>query len=141
MENKVEILNEENLTDSKAISEWEETKMIEQQKPIRVYNEQPLADKVLVKKINAAETSAHGVIIPDISQDKETTFGEVVGVGRGILTIDGKVAPNECQLGDIIKFVKYEAYKVELEEDPDHEYVVVKETNILTRIPMNSKIM
>jgi len=89
----------------------------------------PLEDKLLLKKIESPETSAHGVIMPDIAQEG-ANMGEVIAVGPGRLMIDGKRIPNECQVGDKVMYLKFEAHKIDFE---DEEYMVIRESNVLVR--------
>lgn len=90
----------------------------------------PTEDKILIKKIELPDRTAHGVILPDIAKEEALT-GEVVAVGRGRLTFNGEFVPNECQVGDKVYYLKFEAYKIEIE---DEEFVVIRESNVLLRL-------
>lgn len=87
----------------------------------------PTEDKILIKKIELPDQTAHGVILPDIAKE-EALVGEVIAVGRGRLTLNGEFIPNECKIGDKVYYLKFEAYKIEFE---DEEFVVIKESNVL----------
>ena len=91
----------------------------------------PIEDRIILKQLDAPDMTEHGVILPDIAQEG-AMIGEVVAVGPGRLTIDGKYIPPQCQIGERVMYLKFEAYKIEIEGE---EFVVVREgSNCLTRL-------
>lgn len=90
-------------------------------------NIRPLHDRVLVRRIEEAETVRGGIIIPDTAKEKPQQ-GEVVGVGDGKVLEDGKRAPIDVKPGDRILFGKYSGSEVKIDGD---EYLVVREDEIL----------
>ncbi|MCK9282646.1 MAG: co-chaperone GroES [Melioribacteraceae bacterium] len=89
----------------------------------------PLEDKIIVKRIENPEATANGVILPDIAQEN-AVMGKVIAVGPGRLTFDGKRIPNECHVGDTVYYLKFEAYKIDVDGE---EVTVVREANVLAR--------
>jgi chaperonin GroES len=90
-------------------------------------NIRPLHDRVLVRRVEEAETVRGGIIIPDSAKEKPQQ-GEVVGVGDGKLLEDGSRAKIDVKVGDRILFAKYSGSEVKIEGD---EYLVVREDEIL----------
>jgi chaperonin GroES len=90
-------------------------------------NVQPLADRILVRRLEEEETKRGGIIIPDTAKEKPME-GEVVAVGPGRVTDDGKRIPLEVRKGDRILIGKYSGTEVKIEGD---EYVIVREDDIL----------
>jgi chaperonin GroES len=90
-------------------------------------NIRPLHDRVLVRRIEEAETVRGGIIIPDTAKEKPQQ-GEVVGVGDGKVLEDGQRAPIDVKTGDRILFGKYSGSEVKIDGD---EYLVVREDEIL----------
>jgi len=87
----------------------------------------PLNDRVLVKRLEEKETKKGGIIIPDTAKEKPQE-GEVIAVGPGKLTEDGKRQPMEVKAGDRILFGKYSGSEVKLD---DEEYLIMREEDIL----------
>jgi chaperonin GroES len=69
-------------------------------------NLKPLADRILVKPAPAEEKTASGIIIPDTAKEKPMQ-GEIVAVGKGRMTEDGKLIPLELKVGDKVLYGKY----------------------------------
>jgi chaperonin GroES len=90
-------------------------------------NIRPLHDRVLVRRVEEAETVRGGIIIPDSAKEKPQQ-GEVVGVGDGKLLEDGSRAKIDVKVGDRILFAKYSGSEVKIE---GNEYLVVREDEIL----------
>lgn len=90
-------------------------------------NIRPLHDRVVVKRLEAEEKTAGGIIIPDTAKEKPIQ-GEVVAVGSGTRTEDGKVLPMDVKVGDIILFGKWSGTEVKIEGD---ELLVMKESDII----------
>jgi chaperonin GroES len=90
-------------------------------------NLRPLKDRVLVKYSEEPEKSAGGIIIPDSAKEKPQR-GEVVAVGSGKVTDDGKLQQMEVKVGDIVLFEKYSGSKINID---DTEYLIIREDDIL----------
>jgi chaperonin GroES len=90
-------------------------------------NVKPLADRLLVKRVDEAETQKGGIIIPDTAKEKPLQ-GEVVAVGPGRLTDDGKRVAPEVKKGDRILMGKYSGTEVKIDGD---EYVILREDDVL----------
>ena len=89
---------------------------------------EPIADKVIIKALDANETTSGGVILPDIAQE-DSQIGEVIAVGPGAVMIDGTYCNMQTKEGDIIMFPKFGAKKMEHEGE---DFLIIKENEILT---------
>ncbi|CAA7624631.1 co-chaperone GroES [Magnetospirillum sp. UT-4] len=87
----------------------------------------PLHDRVLVKRIDAEEKTAGGIIIPDTAKEKPMQ-GEVVAVGSGARGEDGKVVALDVKAGDRILFGKWSGTEVKIDGE---ELLIMKESDIL----------
>jgi chaperonin GroES len=87
----------------------------------------PLHDRVLVRRIDAQEKTAGGIIIPDTAQEKPQE-GEVVAAGSGNRGEDGKVTPLDVKAGDRILFGKWSGTEVKLD---GKDLLIMKESDIL----------
>ncbi len=87
----------------------------------------PLADRVLVKRIEEEEVKKGGIIIPDTAKEKPQK-GEVVAVGPGRLDEKGQRIPMEVKVGDKVLFSKYAGNEVKID---DEEYLIMREDEIL----------
>lgn len=87
----------------------------------------PLHDRVVVKRIEEGETMIGGLIIPDSAKEKPQQ-GEVVAIGKGKKTEEGKVLPLDVQVGDRILFGKYSGSDIKLDGT---EYLIMREDEIL----------
>jgi chaperonin GroES len=87
----------------------------------------PLKDRVLVKYSEEAEKSAGGLYIPDSAKEKPQK-GEIVAVGPGRVTEDGKLQKMDVKIGDVILFDKYSGSKITMD---DVEYLIIREEDIL----------
>lgn len=87
----------------------------------------PLHDRILVKRIEEKETVKGGIIIPDTAKEKPQE-AEVVAVGHGKKTDDGKVIPLDVKAGDRILFGKYSGNDIKID---DQEYLILREDEIL----------
>jgi chaperonin GroES len=90
-------------------------------------NVRPLADRILVRRIEEKETIRGGIIIPDTAKEKPQE-GEVVAVGPGRKTEDGKVVPVEVKKGDRVLIGKYSGTDVKID---GVEYVILREDDVL----------
>jgi chaperonin GroES len=89
----------------------------------------PLADRVLVKPLEPAETKKGGIIIPDTAKEKPQE-GEVIEVGPG-RTEDGKLIPLEVKKGDRVLYGKYSGTEVSIDGE---ERMIMRESDILAII-------
>jgi chaperonin GroES len=87
----------------------------------------PLQDRILVKRLEEKEAKKGSIIIPDTAKEKPQE-GEVVAVGPGKVTEDGKRQPMEVEVGDKILFGKYSGSEVKL---GDEEYLIMREEDVL----------
>ena len=86
----------------------------------------PLHDRVVVKRIDAEEKSAGGIIIPDTAKEKPSQ-GEVVSVGPGGRDESGKLIPIDVKEGDRVLFGKWSGTEVKID---GVEYLILKESDI-----------
>jgi len=87
----------------------------------------PLHDRILVKRSNEEERSKGGIIIPDTAKEKPIQ-GEVIAVGQGRVSEDGKVRPLALKVGDTILFGKYAGTEIKFE---NQEYLMMREDDVL----------
>jgi chaperonin GroES len=87
----------------------------------------PLHDRVLVRRLEGEEKSAGGIIIPDTAKEKPME-GEVVAVGPGARSEDGKLHPLDVKVGDRILFGKWSGTEVKIEGT---EYLILKESDVM----------
>ena len=87
----------------------------------------PLHDRVVVRRIEAEEKSAGGIIIPDTAKEKPSQ-GEVIAVGPGGRDDTGKLIPIDLQEGDRVLFGKWSGTEVKLDGD---ELLIMKESDIM----------
>jgi chaperonin GroES len=91
-------------------------------------NIRPLHDRIVVKRVEASdEKTAGGLIIPDSAKEKPQE-GEVIAVGNGKRTDDGKVLPMDVKPGDRILFGKYSGSDIKMDGD---EYLIMREDEVL----------
>ena len=87
----------------------------------------PLQDRVLVRRLEQDEKTAGGIIIPDTAREKPME-GEVIAVGPGARSEDGKLHPLDVKAGDRILFGKWSGSEVKIDGE---ELVIMKESDIL----------
>jgi chaperonin GroES len=87
----------------------------------------PLADRVLIRPLEAEEMKKGGIIIPDTAKEKPQE-GEVIEVGPGRLTDEGKKIPLEVKKGDKVLYGKYSGTEVTIN---DKEYMIMRESDVL----------
>lgn len=87
----------------------------------------PLHDRVVVKRIEAGEAMQGGLYIPDSAKEKPEQ-GEVVAVGKGKRTRNGKLAAMGVEVGDRILFGKYSGSDIKLD---GAEYLIMREDEVL----------
>jgi chaperonin GroES len=87
----------------------------------------PLHDRVIVKRLEEERKSAGGIVIPDNAAEKPDQ-GEVIAVGPGKKTEDGKILPVDVKVGDRVLFGKYSGTTVKIDGD---ELLVMREEDIM----------
>jgi chaperonin GroES len=87
----------------------------------------PLHDRVLVRRIEEDTTTKGGIIIPDTAKEKPQQ-GEVIAIGGGTKSEDGKVTPLDVKAGDTILFGKWSGSEVTIDGE---ELLIMKESDIL----------
>ena len=87
----------------------------------------PLHDRVVVRRLEAEEKTAGGIIIPDTAKEKRME-GEVVAVGPGARDETGKLVPLDVKSGDRILFGKWSGTEVKLDGE---ELLIMKESDIM----------
>jgi chaperonin GroES len=87
----------------------------------------PLHDRVLVRRIDADEKTAGGIIIPDTAKEKPQR-GEIIAVGAGTRTEDGKLTPLDVKVGDEVLFGKWSGTEVKIDGE---DLLIMKESDIL----------
>jgi len=87
----------------------------------------PLHDRVLVRRVEAEEKTAGGIIIPDTAKEKPQE-GEVVAAGSGTKSEDGKITPLDVKAGDRILFGKWSGTEVKVNGE---DLLIMKESDIL----------
>lgn len=87
----------------------------------------PLADRVLIKKLDAEEKTAGGIVIPDTAKEKPQK-GEIMAVGAGKQDESGKRLPMELKEGDKVLFAKYSGTEVKVD---GVDYIIMAERDVL----------
>ena len=95
----------------------------------------PLHDRVLVRRLESEEKTAGGIIIPDTAQEKPQE-GEIIAVGSGNKSEDGKVTPLDLKVGDKVLFGKWSGTEVKIDGE---ELCIMKESDIMGIIITKSK--
>jgi chaperonin GroES len=87
----------------------------------------PLYDRIAVKRIEEFETARNGIVIPDSAREKPQQ-GEVMAIGKGKRTDDGKVVALDVRIGDRILFGKHSGNEIKLD---GLEYIIMREDEVL----------
>ena len=90
---------------------------------------QPLADRLVVKPIEREEVTRGGIVLPDTAKEKPQE-GEVMAVGPGRLSEDGKRIAMEVKVGDIVVYTKYGGTEIKIEAE---EFMILRESDILAK--------
>ena len=90
----------------------------------------PLGDKVVVKRLDAEETTSGGIVLPDSAQ-KKPAEGRILSVGDGILLKDGRRAEPQVNEGDRVMFSSYAGTEVSVD---GQELLIMNESDILAVI-------
>ena len=87
----------------------------------------PLQDRLLVKRLEEGEQIQGGIIIPDTAKEKPQQ-AQVLAVGPGRVTDDGKLQPIEVKVGDTVVFGKYAGTEVKVDGD---DLLIIREDDVL----------
>ena len=87
----------------------------------------PLHDRILVRRVEEAETTRGGIILPDTAKEKPQE-GEVVSAGKGKISEEGKVRPLDVKEGDRILFGKYAGTEIKIDGD---DFIIMREEEVL----------
>ena len=90
---------------------------------------EPLADRLVVKPIEREEVTKGGIVLPDTVKERPQE-GEVIAVGPGRLSDDGKRIAMEVKVGDKVIYAKYGGTEIKIE---DEEFVILRESDILAK--------
>ena len=90
---------------------------------------QPLADRVVVKPVPKEEKTKSGIYIPDTAKERPQE-GEIIAVGPGRLTEDGKRIAMDLKVGDRVIYAKYGGSEIKIE---DQDLVIMRESDILAK--------
>jgi len=90
---------------------------------------QPLGDRLVVKPIEREEMTKSGIVLPDTAKEKPQE-GEVLAVGPGRLSEDGKRIAMDVKVGDIVIYARYGGTEYKIE---DEEVIILRESDILAK--------
>lgn len=92
---------------------------------------EPLADRLVVRPIEKEEVTKGGIVLPDTVREKPQE-GEVLAVGPGRLSEDGKRIAMDVKVGDIVVYAKYGGTEIKIEEE---DLMILRESDILAKKP------
>ncbi len=90
---------------------------------------EPLADRLVVKPIEREEVTKSGIVLPDTARERPQE-GNVIAVGPGRLSEDGKRIAMEVKVGDRVVYTKYGGTEIKIEEE---DLVILRESDILAK--------
>jgi chaperonin GroES len=90
---------------------------------------QPLADRVLVKPMEKEEMTKSGIYLPDTAKEKPQE-GEIIAVGPGKMSEDGKRIEMDVKVGDKVIYAKYGGTEIKVD---DEELIILRESDILAK--------
>ena len=90
---------------------------------------QPLADRLVVRPIEREERTKTGIYLPDTAKEKPQE-GEVIAVGPGRLSDEGKRIAMDVKVGDIVVYAKYGGTEIKVD---DEELMILRESDILAK--------
>ena len=90
---------------------------------------EPMADRLIVKPIEQEEVTKGGIFLPDTAKEKPQE-GEVIAVGPGRMTEDGKRIAMDVKVGDRVIYAKYGGTEIKIE---DEELMILRESDILAK--------
>jgi chaperonin GroES len=89
----------------------------------------PLGDRVVVKPSTKEEVTKGGIVIPETAKEKPQE-GQILAVGPGKMTEDGKRIPLDVKVGDIVIYAKYGGTEI---KEGDEELIILRESDILAK--------
>ncbi len=92
---------------------------------------EPMADRLVVKPIEKEEVTKSGLVLPDTAKEKPQE-GEVLAVGPGRMSDDGKRIAMDVKVGDVVIYAKYGGTEIKVE---DEELMILRESDILAKKP------
>ena len=92
---------------------------------------EPLADRLVVKPIERDEMTKGGIVLPDTVKEKPQE-GDVLAVGPGRLSEDGKRIAMDVKVGDVVIYAKYGGTEIKIE---DEDLIILRESDILAKKP------
>jgi chaperonin GroES len=95
----------------------------------------PLHDRVVVRRIDAEEKTAGGIIIPDTAKEKPQQ-GEIIAVGPGARDEQGRLTPLDVKAGDTVLFGKWSGTEVKIDGE---ELLIMKESDIMGVLEQRGK--
>ncbi len=90
---------------------------------------EPLGDRVVVRPVPKEEVTKGGIVLPDTAKEKPQE-GEVIAVGPGRMTDEGKRLPMDIKVGDTVIYAKYGGTEI---KDGDEELIILRESDILAK--------
>jgi chaperonin GroES len=90
---------------------------------------QPLADRLIVKPSKKEEMTKGGILLPDTAKEKPQE-GEIIAVGPGRITDDGKRIAMDLKVGDRVIYSKYGGSEIKID---DVDYIILRESDILAK--------
>ena len=87
----------------------------------------PLHDRILVRRVEEADTTRGGIIIPDSAKDKPQE-GEVISAGKGKISEEGKLRPIDVKEGDRILFGKYSGTEIKIDGE---DFIIMRDEEVL----------
>ena len=89
-----------------------------------------MGERLVIKPLEQEETTSSGLFLPDTAREKPQE-GEIVAVGDGRMTDEGKRIPMEVKVGDKVIYSKYAGTEY---KDGDQEYLILRESDILAKV-------
>ena len=96
----------------------------------------PLHDRVVVRRTDAEEKTAGGIIIPDTAKEKPQQ-GEVVAIGPGARDDQGRLTPLDVKVGDTVLFGKWSGTEVKID---GQELLIMKESDLMGVLESRGKL-
>jgi len=90
-------------------------------------NIKPLSDNVLIKPLVADQKTASGILLPDSAKEKPQV-GQIMAIGTGLITPEGKTLPMNVKVGQKVMYKKWGGDEIKVENE---EWMIVKQSDIL----------
>ena len=90
----------------------------------------PLADKLLVQRLEAQNKTAGGIVLPDSAKEKPQR-GKIISAGKGKVLDDGSVKKMQLKKGDVVLFTSYAGTEIKID---DKEYLIMSESDVMAII-------